>query len=62
MVLLRKPVISRIVEWFLPSAVEVLSEPQYLRKHAVYSPEMAMLLIEKNSFGCWNGCRNTSIL
>jgi phosphate:Na+ symporter len=50
LVLLRKPVLNRIEEWFPPSAAEVLSEPQYLRKHAADSPEMAMLLIEKEQF------------
>ena len=47
LVLVRRPIIARIQSWFPPSAAEVLSQEKFIHARAADSPEMALLLVEK---------------
>ncbi len=50
LVLIRNPILTRIHDWFPPSAAEVLSKEKFIHARASDSPETALLLIEKEQF------------
>jgi phosphate:Na+ symporter len=50
LVLIRNPILTRIQDWFPPSAAEVLSKEKFIHARASDSPETALLLIEKEQF------------
>jgi phosphate:Na+ symporter len=45
-----KPVLARIRQWFPPSSAEVLSKEAFIHERASESPETALMLIEKEQF------------
>ena len=48
--LVYKPMLGRIRQWFPPSSSEVLSKEAFLHERASDSPETALILIEKEQF------------
>ena len=50
LLLVYRPILKRIHEWFPPSSAEVLSKAEYVHERASESPETALMLIEKEQF------------
>jgi len=50
LLLVYRPILKRIHEWFPPSSAEVLSKAAYVHERASESPETALMLIEKEQF------------
>ena len=50
MLLVYRPILKRIYEWFPPSSAEVLSKEAFIHERASDSPDTALMLIEKEQF------------
>ena len=50
LLLVHRPILERIRQWFPPSSAEVLSKEAFIHERASDSPETALMLIEKEQF------------
>jgi len=50
LLLVHRPILDRIRQWFPPSSAEVLSKEAYIHERASDSPDTALMLIEKEQF------------
>jgi len=50
LLLVHRPILARIRQWFPPSSAEVLSKEAFIHERASESPETALMLIEREQF------------
>jgi phosphate:Na+ symporter len=50
LLLVHRPILGRVRQWFPPSSAEVLSKEAFIHERASDSPETALMLIEKEQF------------
>jgi len=50
LLLVHRPILDRIRQWFPPSSAEILSKEAFIHERASESPETALMLIEKEQF------------